>query len=75
MKEWFVQFWKKHGERNFYLGWTTLYGVCFVFTGVHWETQLGDKSGILVGAGITLLIGAAQLCFNKARSPEKENGK
>ena len=70
--EWFQRFWDKHGERNFYLACTTFYGTCFVVIGAVFKEEFGDKSDMLIGAGLALLIGAAQLCNNKARSPEEK---
>ena len=70
LKEWIQGFIDKHGERLFFLAATTIFGIGFIYSGVRFKDSLQDQSSVLIGAGITLLIGAGQMCFNKSRSPE-----
>ena len=55
-----------HGERIFFGGIATVMAIAFIASGLYIE-DLGE----LKGAGITILIGVAMLCYNKARG----NGK
>ncbi len=65
--KWFSKFWEKHGERITWMALAMTFAVPFVIYG-------NDQ---LKGSGYTIMIGAAMLCFNKARgemSRESKNG-
>lgn len=59
MKQWMVQFWKKHGERLIFMILAGTMAIIFWF--------MPD----LKESGKTILIGLAMLCYNKARSGEE----
>ena len=61
MKEWWMAFWKKHGERWLHLGGAILMSVGFILSDIE----------ELKSAGYATLIMILGILVNKARSPEK----
>lgn len=66
MSEWFINFWKAHGERHIYGAYASVLAVVFLWVGIKVPELKEFK-----GAGSTILIGIGMLWFNKARG----NGK
>ena len=62
MKEWFLKFWDRHGERTVFMFGATLFAVCFI---------VYDADGEIGAAGRTILIGVAMLAYNKSRGSEQ----
>jgi len=60
---WLRRFWNDHGDRVFFMGLATCFGVGFYF--------FSD----MTGEGKTILIAVATLCLNKARSTPKDGPK
>lgn len=60
MKEWFVGFWKKHGERTIFISWLLILATIFMFI-----PELKDL-------GISIFGMIAGILLNKARSPENK---
>jgi len=60
MKEWWIKFLTKHGDRIVYLVAALVMACAFM-----WFPDLKES-------GKTILIGIAMLAYNKARSTEKE---
>ena len=58
--EWFKRFWTDHGDRLFFMGLATIFGVGFLAISKYTSLDM-------MGEGKTILIGIAMICFNKAR--------
>lgn len=60
---------KKHGERLFFMLLALFFALLFlVFGWIEVPVKQGPAAQ-LFGSGITILIGLAMLCYNKARGP------
>lgn len=66
MKEWSKRFWEENGDRIFYLGIATAFGLGFLAITKYSSLDMS-------GEGKTILIGVATFCLNRVRGVVKKD--
>lgn len=68
MKEWVMDFIRSDGQRIFYMGVATVFGLGLFYIG----RRVGNNE--LAGSGIGMLIGVGTYALNRARGNAKKPG-
>ena len=72
MKQWFLEFWGRQGERVFWLGWAYIPSVQFIVLGA-WllkDPGLKEVGSGLIGTGLAGLTGIHAILLTRARGQD-----